>query len=609
MANKKINLTELDFDNIKSNLKTFLQGQTEFQDYDFEGSGLSVLLDVLAYNTHYNAMYDNLSINEMFLESARKRNSVVSLSKMLGYTPRSASSPKAVVNIKVTASTEGPELVVIPANSEFTTNVNGDNFIFKNRSAISAIGPALVYDFTDIEITEGTLLNFKYPVSVGTKYIIPNANADISSVSVRVQSDASSSTFNTFTSASTIVDATATTRVYWVKEIDDGLYEIVFGDGIIGQALEIGNIVHIDYNITKMGEANGARIFSYSGPTLITGATVQVTTTSPATNGASPEDIDSIKFNAPRNYAAQNRAVTPDDYKALIYASSPGIRSVSVWGGEDNTPPVYGKSFICIKPSNASALTKQQKSDILYSLLSTKNVVSITPEIVDPEYINIALDVTVYYNERDTTRSASEIAAIVKQTIFNYDEADMQKFDGMFRHSKLSRLIDASEKGIMSNITTVTLRRQVAPRYNVSAEYTLNLINPFYTEGFQSNTITSTGFFVYGSDTIHYLRDDGINKMQLFTKGTNGIITVVNPTIGTVDYAAGIINIKNLHITAIADIDLEISIKPKSNDVVTAYTQIAQISRDNLTVNVISDKSANGDLRGGKNFTFTSSHS
>jgi hypothetical protein len=236
-------------------------------------------------------------------------------------------------------------------------------------------------------------------------------------------------------------------------------------------------------------------------------------------------------------------------------------------------------------------------------------VVSITPEIVDPEYINIALDVTVYYNERETTRSPSELEAIIRETIFAYDDNDLQKFDGMFRFSKLSRLLDAAEPGITNNITTVLLRRKIAPRYNVSAEYNLNLINPFYTEGVPEDIVISTGIFVYGSNDIHYLRDDGIGNMQLFTKGSSGTTIVVNPTIGTIDYAAGIINIKNLHITAIADIDFEISIKPKSNDVVSAFTQIAQIARDHLIVNVISDKSANGDLRGGKNYIFTTSRS
>jgi len=609
MANRKINLTELDFDGIKSNLKTFLSGQTEFQDYDFEGSGLSVLLDLLAYNTHYNAMYNNLSINEMFLDSARKRNSVVSLSKMLGYTPRSATSARALVNVKITCATIGPEVVYIPVNSEFNTTINGVSFIFRNKNMVSASGAGLVYNINDIELVEGTTLDFRYTVAAGVKYIIPNPAVDLSTVSLRVQTNSNSSTFNTFTSAGSLVDVTPTTRAYWIKEIDDGLYEIVFGDGIIGQALEPGNVVHINYTVSKMDAANGARLFNYNGATVVPSSVVSVTTVAPATNGSKVEDIDSIKFNAPKTYAAQNRAVTPDDYKALIYASVPGIKSVTVWGGEDNIPAVYGKTFICIKPTNTSKLTNQQKSNILSTLLSSRNVVSITPEIVDPEYINIALEVTVYYNERETTRSPSELEAIIRETIFDYDDNDLQKFDGMFRFSKLSRLLDAAEAGITNNITTVLLRRRVAPRYNVSAEYNLNLINPFYTEGVPEDIIISTGIFVYGSNEIHYLRDDGIGNMQLFTKGSSGTTVVVDPSIGTVNYAAGVINIKNLYITAIADIDFEISIKPKSNDVVSAFTQIAQIARDHLIINVISDKSANGDLRGGKNYIFTTSRS
>ena len=589
-----------------------MKGQSQFTDYDFEGSGLSVLLDVLAYNTHYNALYTNLAVNEMFLDSASKRASVVSLAKSLGYTPSSATSARAVINMAVTNPNQTPSALTLPQYSSFSTVIEGRNYTFYNASEVTIVPVGGLYTFTNLELVQGTPLSFKYTVTDGQQFIIPNANADLSTLKVRVQESSTSDNFTTFIAATSLVDLAADSNVYFTKEIDGGLYELVFGDNIISSGLTNGNVVHLDYFVTKGSEANGARSFTYNGSNLI-GGTPVITTVSIAAGGTEVESIDSIKYNAPRLYAAQNRAVTPDDYKALIYASFPYAQSVSVWGGEDNNPPVYGKTYICVKPYDVTKLTQQQKSDIKTTLLASRSVVSITPEIVDPEYINIALDVTVYYNDRKTIRSASEIATLVTDTIFRYDDANLQRFDGVFKHSHLSRLIDTTEPAIVSNITTVLMRRKVAPRYNVSAEYTLNLINPIFTAGVPEDAITSTGFYIKGSEELHFLQDDGVGNMQLYynvasnNANTGSTKFIVNPKIGTVDYANGIMNLKNLNITSLGDIDWEISFKPQSNDVVSAYTQVAQIARDHLTVRAIADKTANGDLRGGKNYTFTSS--
>jgi len=610
-ANKKINITELDFDAIKANLKTFLQGQSEFSDYDFEGSGLSVILDILAYNTHYNALYDNLAVNELFLDSAIKRNSVVSLAKTLGYTPRSAKCATADVNIQVTSINNGPAVIIIPALSAFSTTIDGRSFTFYNREPISATGPATVYNMNNVRLTEGEFLSFRFDVAEGntSRFIIPNRNVDLETVRVRVQENSQSSEFNTFTLSTSLVDADADTRVYWVKEIDDGLYELIFGDGVIGQGLQAGNVVNVDYFVSSLDGANGARIFNYDAALPLAGANVSVSIVSPATGGDSAEDVQSIKFNAPRMYAAQNRAVTTEDYQTIIYNQFAEAKSVTVWGGEDNNPPVYGKTFICIRPKSANKLTNQQKNDVVTSILSSKNVVSVIPEILDPEYLNIAIDCTVYYNPRETTRSSIEIEELVRETIFKYDDDDLQRFDGMFRHSKLSRLIDATEKAIVNNNTTVMIRRKIAPRYNVRAQYLLNIVNPIFTTGVAQNAISTTGFFINGSDRVHYLDDDGVGNIRLFYIGPSAEKIIVDPSIGLVDYAAGIINIKNLYLTAIADIDFEISIRPSSYDVVSAYTQIAEVARDHLTIRAIADETANGDLRAGRNYQFTSSRS
>lgn len=610
--NRQISVGELDFDQIKNNIKTYLRSQSEFSDYDFEGSGLSVLLDVLSLNTHYNALYNNLTINELFLDSATKRSSVVSRASELGYVPHSATCSQAIINLTVSNTTTPtpPVSINIPKNTPFSTLVNNVNYTFYTTENLSAINNGSgVYTFENVTIKQGVILTYKYVVSSGIRYIIPNTNADISTLSIRVQDSSSSSNYITYSRSDTIINVKSTDKVYFVKEIENGLYELTFGDGIIGSSLSNGNIVHIEYFVCDQDAPNGARIFTYNGDSL-SGGTVGITVVSPAFNGSAPESIESIRYNAPKSYVTQNRAVTTEDYKTLIYNYFPQARSVSVWGGENNDPPVYGKTFICVKSTDSETLTAAQKQFITNNIIKPRSVVSITPEFVDANYINIALNVTVYYNERETTRSINDIATLVEQTILNYNDSELQKFDGIFRFSKLSRLIDTSEPSIVNNIMTLTMRREIEPRYNTSAQYKINLINPIYTEGVPEQAVSSTGFYISGSDEIHYLQDDGIGNIQLYHNVTSGAVTtikIVDPAIGAVDYTKGVIVVTNLNITSIVGDKLELIMKPYSSDVVSAYTQIAQIDTSNLNVSVISDKTANGDLGAGNNYIFTSS--
>lgn len=598
MANKNITVSELDFDTIKVNLKNFLHGQDVFQDYDFEGSGLSVIIDLLAYNTHYNAIYNNLSINEMFLDSARKRNSVVSIAKDIGYRPNSAICSRATVDIQINS----PSPFIIPINSTFTTYVNNKTYTFYNTSALysSSINPS--YTFTNVELIEKKDdLTFKYTVASGVKYIIPNKYADLSTLQIVVRENSESSIVTYFSLADNLVNVTKDSNVYWIKEIDDGLYELVFGDGILGSALNNGNVVNVNYAVSSLDAPNGARLFIYDNNN------VTVTTTSPASGGSLPEDIESIRFNAPRSYLAQNRCVTIDDYKALIYSNFTPAKSVSVWGGEDNVPPVYGKIFICIKPDGTDLLTTAQKDYILNTLVPSKNVLTVTPVLVDLDYIDIIVKTTVYYNELNTSRSPDTIKTIIEDSILNYDNLELQNFDGIFRYSKFSKMIDTCEDSIINNITTVTIKRSLEPKYNIFAEYNVNLINPIYFSGVPEDIILSSGFYVIDNEFVHYVTDDGNGNIQLFYLNENNYRVFVNNNLGTVDYAKGTIFFKNLKITSIVGDTFYLYIKPSSNDVVSALTQIIRISRDDLVINVISDKTASGDLRGGTNYTFTTS--
>ena len=612
MASNKISVSELDFDGIKKNLKDFLKGQSELQDYDFEGSTINTLLDILAYNTHYNALYQNLTLNEMFIDSASKRDSVLSIAKMLGYTPRSAACSTAVCDITLTAANAGPSVITIPRLSTFTTKLDGVSYNFYNRGAEVSVSTdgGLSYSFPNVELTQGTPVSNSITYTAGTRFQIPNANIDTSTLSVRVQESAESSFIEVFVPNQSIAELESTTKVYFLKENEGGFYEITFGDGNLGRALKEGNIVHLDYFVSSGEAANGCRYFSYNGSNILTGATVTIVSQDKSAGGRDKETRDSIRYNAPRFYSAQNRAVTTEDYKSIILSKFPDAKTVSVWGGEDNDPPIYGKVFVCVKPTGtANKLTNVQKAQLTSSILAKRNVVSVQPEIVDPEYINIALNVTAYYNPSATTKTQNQLKESIKNAIFNYDDDNLQTFEGVYRHSQMSKAIDNSDPAITNNVTTVLLRREIFPSYNVSAQYILNLVNPIYQDQGAGGGFISTGFYVFGSDEIHYLDDDGNGHVRLFTYGPNATKVIQNSAIGTIDYTKGYIDIRNLHIVALADIDLELSIKPLSNDVTSALTQIAEIARDHLTINVIPDPTAAGDLGAGFNYIHTTSRS
>lgn len=605
MDNKKIVVSELDFDRIKANLKTFLQGQSEFADYDFEGSALSVLLDILAYNTHYNALYTNLAVNEMFLDSARKRNSVVSRAKELGYTPQSCTAPTAIVDVVVSNVSGNPTSLTLPAYSSFSARVDQAEYIFYTREAITVTPVSQTYTFNDVTIMEGKPLSYRYTAAPGTKYVIPNTDIDTDTLTVRVQEDPGSAAYANYVLAENMAELGPESRAFFLKEIDDGLFEVYFGDGIVGYKPSAGNIVLLNYISTNKSKSNGARTFSYTGSSL--GGTVTVNTVSVAAGGAEAEDIDSIKFHAPKNYSAQNRAVTSDDYRVIIPQVFSNVDSVNVWGGEDNLPPMYGKVFVCIKPKSGETLTNATKELIKNTILKGKNVVSIIPEIVDPQYLYIKLTSSVYYNSQATVNTEETIKTLVRQTIMDYNDNELARFDGLFRFSKLSRLIDASEDSILSNITTVELIRSITPVIGTKTSYVVKIDNPIYSEGVFEEAITSNGIIVDGVAQTCYLEDDGVGNLRLYYFVGASTKKYVNENQGSVDYANGIITIDNLNITYAENNLLTFTIKPQSNDVVSVRSQLALISEDLLTVNAIVDPIASGTSSGGTNYIFTSS--
>ena len=619
-TDKRLNVTELDFDNIKSNLKTFMRNQDEFTDYDFEGSGINALLDVLAYNTHYLAMNVNMAANEMFLDTASVRASVVSHAKTLGYTPNSARASSGTVNVTLNTFPSTLTTATIPRDTVFTSTVDDVSYQFRTLADYQTTVANGILSFSNIPIHEGTMVKNRYTVdtkNVEQKFKLTNQNADTTSLKVQVFSDASATAFTTYTLATDITKAGSTSNVYFLQECDDGQFEIYFGDGIVGRALSDNNVVVMEYLVTNKAIANGAKNFqttaTISGVTDITTATVSV-----ASGGAERESIQSIKLNAPLDYAAQGRAVTPEDYKTIIPKVYANTKSVQVWGGEDNSTPVFGRSYISIVPTSGS-ITASAKEQIVKDLKDEYTIASVTPVIVDPVTTFIRLGVTFKYNKKNTTKASETLISNVTETLQNYDTNNLQKFDGVFRHSQVTGLVDDTDESILSNITTVKLSQFFTPTLNVNTKYELEFNNAIYnphsghasTEG---GVLSSTGFTISGDANEMFLNDDGngVIRMFYYTDGTT--ITYKDETAGTIDYNTGKIELTALNITSVSSVDgatsskIRIVVTPNSTDVVAVRNQILQIDFTNSTVASSEDTIAGGGASAGVGYTTATSY-
>lgn len=609
-TNNRIKVSDLDYNQIRENLKTFMRGQSQFSDYDFEGSALSTMIDLLAYNTHYNALYTNLAINEMFLDSASKRSSVVSIANNFGYTPESCLASRAKLNLTVTipvSTVNAPQIKYIPKLSSFTTTIDKVPYTFYTLQDYSAERNGLTYSFSGIEIFEGTPQTLLFVCTEPQqKFILNNPNIDISTLSITVQPTGEKPDYEKFERAMDVLQLTATSKVYYVKELDNGTYQISFGSNDLGMPIETGNIITAQYMITNKAAGNGAKIFTYTGTGL--GGSIAIEVTANSYGGREAETVDQIRSNVSHSFFNQNRAVTTGDYTALLKKLYPNLDSISVWGGEDNDPPQYGKVFLSLKPSNGPYLTPPEKSYITESLLKTRNVVSITPEIVDPSYLDLEINTTVYYNKNKTTRSMDELKNATLATIQNYRDTNLRKFDGVFRMSKFSAAIDATDQAILSNITTFKIWSEVIPKYNVAAEYRLNIVNPIYSENVPEEAFKSTGFYLDNSDTVYYMDDDGFGNIRVYSivEGT-GTKIIKNPKIGTVDYAKGIIKISGLKIVNLLDANFYFVIKTQSFDVVSLRNYIVNIPDSRININVIQDLTVSGVATTANNYTFTSS--
>jgi hypothetical protein len=612
---KRLSVTSLDFDDIKNNMKTFLRQQDQFTDYDFEGSTISTLLDVLAYNTHYNAVYANVLANEMFLDSADIRNSIVSHAKHVGYTPRSATSPIAKLNVVVSDLTGSSATAA--RGTTFTTTVDGTsyNYIVKDDTTISPVSG--VYTFSELPVYEGTLVNNKYTVDVTNadqRFLIKNKFADTTTLQVTVQNSSSDTTTVTYTKSTDLADVTSTSTVYYLEGVEDEQYEVIFGDGVLGKALSTGNIVTLSYIVTSGTGSNGATSFSLSG-NIAGSSSATITTASNSSGGAEPETPDSIRFNAPRQYASQNRAVTTKDYEARVKTIFPNAKSVQVWGGEDNSTPVYGRVYISINPKSGVSVTESNKADII-TQLKDFNVASITPVIEDPETTFIQLNVVVKYDQKATTKAPDTIKSLVQNTITTYNENNLQQFDQMFRHSKFIETINKVDTAILSNITTVKLHKSFTATTTGTTTYTISFNNAFYNPHSGHNAsaggiLVSTGFKISGDTTNEYFLDeDGQGNVRLYYV-TAGVRTYTNNTQGTINYTTGQIVLNSLHISEVSDVDgststaVRLTVVPNSIDIKPVRNQVIEIDETNTTTTVTAD---DFDTTSGIGYTTTTSY-
>ncbi|MAJ05154.1 MAG: hypothetical protein CMP36_01390 [Rickettsiales bacterium] len=617
MASTKLDISELDFDQLKSNLKSFLQSQSEFSDYNFEGSGFAVLLDVLAYNTHYLGFNANMLANEMYLDSADVRANVVSLAKMIGYTSASAKAPVASLDITVNDAT-GTTLTMDKGQT-FTTSVDGTTYNFITNTDLTITPVDGVFKFSSVPVYEGTPITFRYTVDstdADQKFLIPSVNADTSTLRIRVQTSLTDTTSETFTNVSGLTNLSDTSAVYFLSETETGKFQITFGDGVLGKKLSNGNIVILDYIVTNKDEANGASTFTPAG-NIGNFSNLTVATVSNAQGGSEPESKESIRYNAPLQYTAQDRAVTTSDYEGKVRSIYPNAQSVSAWGGEDDETPIYGVVKIAIKAASGSTLTTQTKSDIV-SKLKEYNVGSVTPQIVDPEITSILLNTSAKYNASATTKDAETLKANIITNLTNYNTSTLQKFDSVFRFSKVSTLIDGTDASILSNITTIKIRKSLQPTINSSLKYNIYFRNGLYNPHTGHNStaggiLTSTGFKVSGNTNEQFLDDDGNGNVRAYyLSGATRVYT--NSTQGTIDYTTGAITINSLQVTEISNIRgsassvIELTVQPASNDIVPVRDQIIELDISNSTISVQKDTFVAGSSDAGVGYTTTSAY-
>jgi hypothetical protein len=586
MTSKKITTDELDFDKIKSNLKEFLRDQSTLADYDFDGSVMSVLLDVLSYNTHYNSLYTNMAINEMFMDSASKRNSVISLAKLMGYKSKSITSARSKITITaVPPNTYTSSVFTIPTGTVFGTAVGDQTtvrFVTHQDVTATRINSSAPFVFTNVELIEGTRVKISYVAAEGVNFVVPQRNADMSTLKVRIYENSGSTLFTVFNPAESILNTTGDSSVYFVKQREDQFYELYFGNDVFGKAISDGNVVSIEYLISSGEVANKANTFVYANG-ADSSFSYFCTTTQAAQGGAPEETIESIRYNAPRTFVAQNRAVTASDYAALLYSSYPTIETLHVWGGQENIPPIYGKVFIAAKPVGRDYFTDSEKQQMVDDLLTGKSMVTVKPEFVDPKFLDVVLNVNAYYDPTLTVNGTTDIKGAITSAVTAYGTS-LGKFDTSYRHSKMTKLIDASDASIVSSINTITIRYAITPIFNTIYNYAFYMGNPISSGS--DATVRTTRFFHQQYSDRCLVKNDG-RVLKLYTESEAGDLTY-QETVGYFNTDGNVV-MNELNVVGLYDSSFQLEYTPYSFDVIPINNHIVRLNPALSTINVISE--------------------
>ena len=613
-----INITDLDFDDVSTSLKEYLKGQSTLKDYDFEGSNLSILVDLLAYSAHTSAFNANMVASEMFLDTAQIRKNVVSRAKELGYTPSSRTAAKATFDLTVNNPTVGgqtPSSLTINRGHEFTTVFDGSSFTFislENKTITPTTG---TFVFNDLTINQGKLTSdiYRYSSQVSNqRFPMLNTNIDTSTININVTSN---NIVTSWTKAGDLTGIKSSSKVYYLQENDEGLFEVYFGDGVIGASPKDGDEISISYLVTDNLHANGANVFSMA--TSINGnSDVTFTNTISASAGKDIETTDQIKFSASKFYTSQNRLVTVQDYKAKLQELYPGADSIAVWGGEDNTPPAYGKVYVALKPSQFSNnLTTAEKNGLKKSL-SALSVLTVRPEIIDAEILQILLSTSFKYDPTKTSQTKSALETLVRASILSYDNSELSGFDTLFRHSQLTSKIDGTETSLLSNITNVKLRKnKIATIDGRASSLTLDFGNSLYNPHSGHNNlgggvITSTGFFISGDVNNYFFDDDGTgNIRRYYLDGSTRVYS--DNAAGTIIYSTGVVSINSLTYSSTSNTNSSIDFTtiPSSNDVISTKNQLLDITASEISVTGVADTVASGETSAGVGYTTSSSYS
>ena len=570
-------VANLDYNDIKIALKEYLRSQSDFTDYDFEGSVWSTLLDVLAYNTYYTAFNTNLVVNELFLDSATLRDNVVGIAKQLGYTPKSVTSPVAYISFDINFSNTTPDTAILRTGSAFTTIFDSELYQYTTLDDVSAPVESGTASFINVPIYEGSLVKNSYTVNTALKsqrFTIQNQGVDTSSLRVKVYPSQNSSAYEIYERAENILDVNSTTKSYFLNEIEDENYELFFGDGVLGKKLENGQFIEVSYLVTNGPATNGARTFVFNGivddkDNAVYPLTVSVSSVTAASGGEDIESIDKIKFNAPRHFGTQDRAVTSQDYAAIVRNVYPAVADIITFGGELASPPEYGKVKIVIKPSNANLLSSFVKQDITRKL-KPYMVGSVTADIIDPSILFVELTSKIYFDRTKTNLPPAEIVKKVRNSVQEYiEQSDTEKFNGKFRYSKFIGVIDDADRAINSNQTIVMMRKDFYPAINSSFFYEVCFQNTF-DKDCEGPTLYSTGFVISEFPQYTSYLEDRNGKIVLYRiDDLTGLKIVLNDSAGDINYEKGEIMLYDLTIIrgSFEDNRIELRVKPLSNDI------------------------------------------